>query len=219
MTNPPQTPLSCRYITSGILRFEKADLDGACSDSRFHQDFFIDLIFAPLTPIRHEESTPSDPSESNLNSVRKSENENEDEKSCDEEEKKVEMKQEVETIEKTEGENIRIPNVAPLIPLPSDRGLVLDPLSSVGFKDSSDKDFLFWEAVEARKNRSKKKRSRKFASSSVKGHFSISEDVGHSIDSDQGSGQFLKASSAEIAHTSSGGKLGKPFYTVHRYRS
>ena len=29
-------------------RLTKAQLDGACSDSRFDQDFFVDLIFADV---------------------------------------------------------------------------------------------------------------------------------------------------------------------------
>ncbi|UIZ27742.1 hypothetical protein KXD40_005694 [Peronospora effusa] len=36
------------YIPQGILRLTKAQLDGACSDSRFDQDFFVDLIFADV---------------------------------------------------------------------------------------------------------------------------------------------------------------------------
>ncbi|KAG4059298.1 hypothetical protein PC123_g5764 [Phytophthora cactorum] len=36
------------YIPQGILRLTKAQLDGACSDPRFDQDFFVDLIFADV---------------------------------------------------------------------------------------------------------------------------------------------------------------------------
>ncbi|CAM9712797.1 unnamed protein product, partial [Discosporangium mesarthrocarpum] len=36
------------FVPCGVLRLTKAQLDGACADSRFHQDFFLDLIFAPL---------------------------------------------------------------------------------------------------------------------------------------------------------------------------
>ncbi|CEG42645.1 phosphatidylinositol--trisphosphate 3 [Plasmopara halstedii] len=36
------------YIPQGILRLTKAQLDGACNDSRFDQDFFVDLIFADV---------------------------------------------------------------------------------------------------------------------------------------------------------------------------
>ncbi|CAI5732566.1 unnamed protein product [Hyaloperonospora brassicae] len=36
------------YIPQGVLRLTKAQLDGACTDSRFDQDFFVDLIFADV---------------------------------------------------------------------------------------------------------------------------------------------------------------------------
>ncbi|RLN53873.1 hypothetical protein BBJ28_00008005 [Nothophytophthora sp. Chile5] len=36
------------YIPQGILRLTKAQLDGARSDPRFDQDFFVDLIFADV---------------------------------------------------------------------------------------------------------------------------------------------------------------------------
>lgn len=36
------------YIPQGILRLTKVNLDGACGDDRFDQDFFIDLIFADV---------------------------------------------------------------------------------------------------------------------------------------------------------------------------
>uniref|UniRef100_A0AAV1TCC0 Phosphatidylinositol-3,4,5-trisphosphate 3-phosphatase n=1 Tax=Peronospora matthiolae TaxID=2874970 RepID=A0AAV1TCC0_9STRA len=36
------------YIPQGVLRLTKAQLDGACSDTRFDQDFFVDLIFADV---------------------------------------------------------------------------------------------------------------------------------------------------------------------------
>lgn len=36
------------YVPDGVLRLTKSDLDGACNDSRFDDDFFIDLIFVPL---------------------------------------------------------------------------------------------------------------------------------------------------------------------------
>jgi len=35
------------YVPCGVLRLSKAQLDGACADDRFDDDFFVDLIFAP----------------------------------------------------------------------------------------------------------------------------------------------------------------------------
>jgi tensin len=41
-----------------VLRLNKAQLDGACADDRFEDDFFIDLIFAPVTskPVERSDS-------------------------------------------------------------------------------------------------------------------------------------------------------------------
>ena len=36
------------YIPCGIQRLTKAQMDGACHDDRFQQDFFVDLIFSPM---------------------------------------------------------------------------------------------------------------------------------------------------------------------------
>merc|ERR1719498_1802276 len=36
------------YVPCGVLRFTRDQLDGACTDKRFDEDFFIDFIFAPL---------------------------------------------------------------------------------------------------------------------------------------------------------------------------
>lgn len=36
------------FITGGVLRLHKSQLDGCYEDTRFHEDFFIDLIFAPI---------------------------------------------------------------------------------------------------------------------------------------------------------------------------
>jgi hypothetical protein len=38
------------YVPSGVLRLTKAQLDGSSSDPRFDEDFFVDLIFSPITP-------------------------------------------------------------------------------------------------------------------------------------------------------------------------
>ncbi len=37
------------YVRPGNMRFTRFDLDGACTDDRFSEDFLLDLIFtAPL---------------------------------------------------------------------------------------------------------------------------------------------------------------------------
>ena len=37
------------YAPPNVLRFTKVQLDGACNDPRFPEDFFVDLIFEPCT--------------------------------------------------------------------------------------------------------------------------------------------------------------------------
>jgi hypothetical protein len=108
------------YISGGVLRLTKAQLDGSPSDPRYPDDFFIDLIFAPI-------------------------------------------------------------NQAPNIPSGDieDAGGLADILGEAGGQDKYEsglhKDAKFWEAVTARKNKSKKRRSRKFESNS-QDPFSIVED-------------------------------------------
>ncbi|KAH7476278.1 hypothetical protein PRIC1_000286 [Phytophthora ramorum] len=52
------------YIPQGILRLTKAQLDGACSDPRFDQDFFVDLIFADVETEGKAATTESNDDES-----------------------------------------------------------------------------------------------------------------------------------------------------------
>ena len=49
------------YVPVGVLRLTRAQLDGPASDSRFSDDFFVDLIFAPVVDAPdHAVSKPSD---------------------------------------------------------------------------------------------------------------------------------------------------------------
>ena len=43
-----RTAFHTGYVPSGVLRLTKAQLDGPNSDARYGDDFFIDLIFAPV---------------------------------------------------------------------------------------------------------------------------------------------------------------------------
>lgn len=45
------------YVSGGVLRLTKAQLDGTASDSRFSDDFFIDLIFAEKDSSQTEKQT------------------------------------------------------------------------------------------------------------------------------------------------------------------
>eukprot|EP01034_Spumella_vulgaris_P025119 gene25119-31536_t len=52
------------YVPSGVLRLTKAQLDGSSADPRYADDFFIDLIFAPI--VKATSSTVNATSTSNL---------------------------------------------------------------------------------------------------------------------------------------------------------
>jgi len=118
------------YVPVGVLRLTKAQLDGASSDGRFEDDFFIDLIFAPIEKAATNQTTGA----------------------------------------VTTGDSNP----------PNDAGLVIDASSADRYEMSLHRDSRFWDAVSARKLRSKKRRSRKFVSSS-QDQFSISDDMGFSI--------------------------------------
>jgi protein-tyrosine phosphatase len=113
------------YVPCGVLRLTKAQLDGACSDARFDEEFFIDLIFAPVEKANRNPATPG----------------------------------------------VGAPSSTP-----SDSGLMIDLSSSDKYEQSLHRDTRFWDAVAARKTRSKKRRSRKYLSSS-NDQFSISDEA------------------------------------------
>ena len=47
------------YIPCGIQRLTKSQMDGACHDDRFAQDFFVDLIFSPLDAHQDDIDVPT----------------------------------------------------------------------------------------------------------------------------------------------------------------
>lgn len=125
------------YAPSGVLRLTKSQLDGSVSDPRFKDDFFIDLIFAPI-----EKSSSSSAAGSSSNSNMPA-------------------------------------NAIGVVGEPSDSGLVIDASSADRYEMTLHRDTRFWEAVAARKSKSKKRQPRKFNSTTID-QFSISEDSGHS---------------------------------------
>jgi hypothetical protein len=97
-----------------------------------------------------------------------------------------------------EGGGIHLTPINPVPQQPSDGGWTLDLASTKEFQESSQRDLQFWDAVAARKNKSKTKRSRKYSSTpNREGQFSISDEMRGSNDSDSG-GSYLKVSSSEI---------------------
>ena len=134
------------YAPSGVLRLTKAQLDGSVSDPRFHDDFFIDLIFAPIEKSPEMASSSSSSSTSGGSGA---------------------------------GDSTMPANAIGIVGEPSDSGLVIDASSADRYELTLHRDTRFWEAVAARKSKSKKRQSRKFVSSS-QDQFSISDDIsGH----------------------------------------
>ena len=64
-----------------------------------------------------------------------------------------------------------------MVGVPTDSGLVIDAVSADKYENSLHKDSRFWDAVSARKTKSKKRRSRKYVQSTAD-QFSIFEDAG-----------------------------------------
>ena len=135
------------YAPSGVLRLTKAQLDGSVSDPRFSDDFFIDLIFAPIESTGHlPKCTVSGESARGF--------------------PEISPKDQKE-------------NTIGVVGEPSDSGLVIDASSADRYEMTLHRDTRFWEAVAARKSKSKKRRTRKFVSCSTD-QFSISDDLsGH----------------------------------------
>ena len=128
------------YVPAGVLRLTKEWLDGAAGSPRFHDDFFIDLIFAPMgVQLPGEESSSTDRGNISEN------NEGTDSSGV------------VQT------ENLPPPpGKLGVVAAPSDSGLVIDTSSADRYEKTLHQDSRFWETVEARKGKSKSRKSRKF---------------------------------------------------------
>ena len=150
-----------------MLRLTKAQLDGACSDPRFEEEFFIDLIFAPV------EKPNKTGGAGNVGSGTG-----------------------VVGVGGTGGVGAT--------QTPSDSGLVIDLSSADKYEQSLHRDTRFWDAVAARKVKSKKRRSRKYVSNS-NDQFIIDEagETG-SHDEEMDSIRFSAVSTDRAAVSSSG---------------
>jgi hypothetical protein len=54
------------YVPAGVLRLTRVQLDGPSLDARFHEDFFIDLIFAPVVDAGDNCPSPTGPSDQGM---------------------------------------------------------------------------------------------------------------------------------------------------------
>jgi tensin len=151
------------YVPAGVLRLTKEWLDGAADSSRFSDDFFIDLIFAPMgvrLPGDEDGSSDISPPESGG---------------------------------KDDGERggLKAPGGGPppppgklgVVAAPSDSGLLIDASSADRYEQTLHNDSRFWEAVGARKNKAKSRKSRKFKSV-VRETFTLDDGEDGSYDED-----------------------------------
>lgn len=128
------------YVPAGVLRLSKDWLDGAAGSSRFHDDFFIDLIFAPMGV-----QLPEDGENSNSGG----DGDNNDKKEA--------------AAGEVQAERLPPPpGKLGVVAAPSDSGLIIDASSADRYEKTLHMDSRFWETVEARKSKSKHRKSRKF---------------------------------------------------------
>ena len=168
---------------------KKSDLDGACSDTRFDEDFFIDLIFAPLNSTYSSDMSKGSEAVlqtkgegevkglSGLGVIAQIEKKDDDvEESLDNEGVAVgEEKKETETISPIHCEHPESHRAKP-----SDSGLTMSSALATEYKERAEAESIFWDAVALRQKRCKKRASRKFESK-PKGQFSISDDYSLSL--------------------------------------
>ena len=143
------------YVPSGVLRLTKEQLDGPAGDDRFDEDFFIDLIFAPVVKASSSTSssnntTPSTPDTSTAAGV-------------------VTPSATTNTNSNTNS----APAVITTAKRITDEGLEIIE-SSDKYEESLHKDKRFWDSIASRKQKTKKRRSRKFDAEKTE-HFIIDE--------------------------------------------
>lgn len=163
------------YVPCGVLRLTKAQLDGACSDPRFDDDFFIDLIFAPIEKAQSASAASSTATAGTTGTGA--------------------------SVEMAVGGMSPAAAGLSTVGVPTDQGLVIDSMSSDRYELSLHRDTRFWDAVAARKSKSKKRRSRKFLSTS-QDQFSISDDLLGSGDSSEGEITFSAIKASQIVKPS-----------------
>lgn len=172
---------------------KKSDLDGACSDTRFDEDFFIDLIFAPLNSTYSSDTSKG--SEAVLQTKGLGEGEGEV-KGLSGLEIIAQIEKKDDDMEETLGndgvavgeEKKGTEAISPLHcehpeshrAKPTDSGLTMSSALATEYKERAEAESMFWDAVALRQKRCKKRASRKFESK-PKGQFSITDDYSLSL--------------------------------------
>ena len=126
------------YVPVGVLRLSKEWLDGAADSPRFSDDFFVDLIFAPMGV-----QLPANAESSQMH--------------------RKDAGNGAEGEGASESLTPPPPGKLGIVAAPSDSGLLIEA-SSADSEQTLHNDSRFWEAVEARKKKAKTRKTRKFKS-------------------------------------------------------
>eukprot|EP01036_Dinobryon_divergens_P039020 gene39020-51323_t len=162
----------------GVLRLTKSQLDGANIDARIPEDFFIDLIFAPVetttTPANNNNTNTPTTTASNDNNTTSTSSATVS--SATQKDSQAPMEFTPVGDGNSNGTGNGTGTGTSKLQQPTDSGLVLDPNSKDRYEQMLHRDVRFWEAVASRKLRGKRRRARKFVSN-AQDRFSISDDT------------------------------------------
>ena len=143
---------------SGVLRLCKADLDGACSDTKFHDEFFVDLMFASIEESKEGsgegETDGASPDSSSGSDLK---------------------------------DDFSVASTESCVLLSLSSNQIEKQKIKEKEKEYTDRETLLWETVTANKLKSKMRRSRKFIFD-PKDQFSISDETGRSKSGDSTDG-------------------------------
>jgi tensin len=132
------------YVPTGVLRLTKEWLDGAEGNPRFADDFFIDLIFAPMgVQLPGDAAEPAGKAAAAASSS---------------------LGDKDDSAMAAAGTEPPPPGKLGVVAAPSDSGLVIDASSADRYERTLHNDSRFWEAVTTRKNKARKRQTRRFKS-------------------------------------------------------
>ena len=160
-----------------MLRFLKSDLDGACSDAKFSDQFFIDLMFSPVDSSGRKKG-------------------NEISSGSDLSRRPLPLSLSVEETKRNVGVSGDMDSNHVISRSEEGSGVQLISMPTEEIKDAEieaervDGDALLWDAVAAKISKSKKKKSRKYFLHQ-KDHFSITDELGRSRSADSTDGGHM----------------------------
>jgi protein-tyrosine phosphatase len=186
------------YVPNGVMRLTRQQLDGTegtQGQNRFEEDFFIDLIFAPVDTATATATAAADASTfASMNQTKEKGNS--------------------ETEEAPQRGTHSNKKVLTVAGPPSDSGLVIEAACADMYDSSLHKDTRFWEEVDDRKSNShkaKKRVSRKFNSHATnldQEKFSITDDNDNDDDdNDDGNSNDITMLTGSICNNNSNSNI------------